>query len=213
MQNKESHSLISNRRKTVKGLLSVSHGSVSVERGFSASGNLLTPDKASMNAWGLNARLNMLSGLKKYDNKLFLVPMTKELLLLARNAHQSYRNYLEKEKHQSKKKEEEKENLKAKSEAAKSLKELCNSFVSKKSEEAKKKKAADKLLHEATARIETAIKRKNFEEITLAQGMLHGVKKLRSSEAKASKEMSSITKHIETKTTAITSYFKKLQNV
>lgn len=51
--------------QVVKAMLSLSHGSASVERGFSTSGNVLTHDKSAMNERGLNARLNILSGMKK----------------------------------------------------------------------------------------------------------------------------------------------------
>ena len=109
--------------------------------------------------------------MRKYENKLFLVPITKDLLLLGTNAYQSYKNYLETDK-ETRQKEENHSNLKA--EAAEELKDLSSSLIIKKSEEQKRKKAADKLFDEATKRLENAVKRKSFEEITLAQGMLHG---------------------------------------
>ena len=49
--------------------------------------------------------------------KPFLVPLTKELLLLRTNAHQSYKNYLEKEEKQ-RKAAEEKIKIKAEAETA-----------------------------------------------------------------------------------------------
>ncbi len=119
----------------------------------------------------------------------------------------------EKEEMQKIKEAEKRRNFKEKAEtaeAATELKNLSNSLLIKKNEEEKKKKAADKLLDEATERLESAIKRKNFDEIVLAQGMLHGVKKLRTSETEATTELCKIAKCIEKKTYDINSYYKKL---
>lgn len=70
-------------------------------------------------------------------------------------------------------------------------------------------KAADQLLEEATKRLEEGIKRKDYAEITLAQGMLAGVKRIRSTEAEKSDQVATIAEDIKRKTIKISSYFKK----
>lgn len=75
--------------------------------------------------------------------------------------------------------------------------------------EKEKQKAAKKLFKEANKRLESEMKRKNLEEITLAQGMLHGVKMLRTEEDKASTEALALAKKIQTKSTKISDYFKR----
>lgn len=69
--------------KIVKIGLSISHGSADVERGFSQSGRILTLDKASMSVRMLNSRQYIKDGLKSFDNRVELVPITNQLLLLA----------------------------------------------------------------------------------------------------------------------------------
>lgn len=128
--------------KVVKAALALSHGSASIERGFSTSGLVLTSDKTAMNERGINARLNILSGMKKYNSKVSLLPITDELLLLARKAYQSYKNYLEEEKNKEKmktekdKREEAEKNIlaeiKQKAEEATKLKQLSRDLVEKK---------------------------------------------------------------------------------
>ena len=77
----------------VKAILSLVHGNADVERGFSDSGNLLTENKAMMKERTLNAQLNILEGVRKYDSLAHKVPITGELLKLAKNAHRSYQMY------------------------------------------------------------------------------------------------------------------------
>lgn len=79
-----------NVAKVVKVCLALSHGSADVERGFSQSGRTLTEDKASMSLRMLNARLNIQHALRDFDNKVELVPITKDLIGLGRGAHASY---------------------------------------------------------------------------------------------------------------------------
>jgi hypothetical protein len=83
--------------------------------------------------------------------------------------------------------------------------------LKKSEEETKIKKNADKLFDEATKRLNSAVKRKNFDELRLAQGMLFGVKAMRKNEAESSKTVDSLAKVIKTKTQNISSYFSKIQ--
>ena len=80
--------------KVVKAILCLSHGSASIERGFSLSGPVLTSDKVIMNERVLNARLNILSDMKLYKHQAHLLLITNKFLVLAKNASQSYKNYL-----------------------------------------------------------------------------------------------------------------------
>lgn len=48
----------------------------------------------------LNARLNVKNALLSYGNKPECVPITKELLTLARSPNASYKSYLEKERNE-----------------------------------------------------------------------------------------------------------------
>lgn len=63
--------------KVVKAALSLAHGSSDVECGFSISRNQLPADRAAMTEKTLNARLNIRDGLKIYNGRPELVPITK----------------------------------------------------------------------------------------------------------------------------------------
>lgn len=81
--------------QVVKAALSLPHGSASVERGFSESGKILTDDQTNMQEKTLDARLIVRDGLKRYNSKPHLVPITNDLLKLAKTARSEYSNYLE----------------------------------------------------------------------------------------------------------------------
>ena len=61
----------------------------------STSGHLLTSDDVNMNECVLNARLNILPGMKLCKNQAHFLFTTNKLLVLAKNTNQSYKNYLE----------------------------------------------------------------------------------------------------------------------
>src|SRR5690606_19828880 len=67
------------------------------ERGFSTSGNIL-PRNTAMSLETLNARLNIIDGLRRFDGKLELVPITKDMLLTAKSSRQKYEVHLVKER-------------------------------------------------------------------------------------------------------------------
>jgi len=90
--------------KVVKAVLSLSHGSASVERGFSISGQIITPDKVRMKVKTLNAKLNIKSALRAYGGKAELVPITRELITEANFAYSKYKSHLEEEKRTAEKK-------------------------------------------------------------------------------------------------------------
>ena len=70
-------------------------------------------------------------------------------------------------------------------------------------------KAANQLLEEATKCLEEGFKCKNYGEITLAQGMLAGIKRIRSAEAEKSDQVATIAEDIKLKAAKISSYVKK----
>ncbi|KYN01819.1 hypothetical protein ALC62_07392 [Cyphomyrmex costatus] len=80
--------------KVVKTLLSLSHGNADVERGFSTSALILTDNRASMSEKTLNSYMIVKYALKMCNNLPHTVPIAKELLNLARTAHQKYDEYL-----------------------------------------------------------------------------------------------------------------------
>lgn len=84
--------------KVVKAALSLTHGSAAVERGFSESGNILTDDRANLSEKTLNAILSVRNGLKYDVMEAYKVPITGELMNLARKAHREYQLYKEEEK-------------------------------------------------------------------------------------------------------------------
>ena len=66
--------------EVVKMSLTVPHGSADVERGFSLSARILSEERASMSERTLNARLNVIHGIKLFENNRTKVPVTKGLL-------------------------------------------------------------------------------------------------------------------------------------
>ncbi|XP_048511379.1 uncharacterized protein LOC125500995 [Athalia rosae] len=199
-----------NISKIVKASLSLSHGSADIERGFSSSGRILTQDKTAMSLKTLNAKIYIKDGMKRFQNKPELVPMTKKLILAAESAHLKYKNYLEEVARAAKEEEvtrnaekpeiEKKRALKEKMEQSrKKLKILETEFKSADQEEKQQRKLADKLFTEANDRLNRAIGNKDMEEIQLAQSMLQSVKHLRKEEDNKKSKRESIYKKLEVK--------------
>ncbi len=63
------------------------HGNSDVKRGISMLGCVLTDDNAAMSLRMLNARLTVLDGMRDYDCKPHLVPVTRKL------GHQLHASY------------------------------------------------------------------------------------------------------------------------
>lgn len=103
--------------KVVKTALATSHGNADVERGFSTSGRILTDDRASMSERTLNAFMTVKSALRSFANAPHLIPIPKDLLLMAHKAYANYKIYLEEEKQKKAAKEKEKLEEKEKREA------------------------------------------------------------------------------------------------
>ncbi len=216
-----------NLAQVVKPSLTLSHGSANVERGFSRSSRVLTEDKASMSVKTLNSRLTVLDGLQSFGNKPECVPITKELLNLARNAHNNYNLYLEKERirkeEETRKKEiaekEEamvKENIRKIEESEKDIEMLKNELkFAKKDEKTHIDKLlminlSDKLLDEANKRLKKALDSNNFVEAKIAQAIIEGVVKTKEEFKEKRKAVTVLEKRIEKrKDSVITNFFNK----
>lgn len=74
----------------VKAALSFTHKSSDVERRFSESGKILTADKTKMNGKTFNTRFSIIDGLKRFNSIPHEIPISGELLKLARTARHSY---------------------------------------------------------------------------------------------------------------------------
>lgn len=85
-------------KRVVQNALALTHGNADVERGFSISSKILTPEKSRMTEKTLNAKLYITDGLKKHDKLVYKVPITADLIKLAQGAYSSYKLYLEKER-------------------------------------------------------------------------------------------------------------------
>lgn len=97
--------------KVVKDVLSLSQGSAFVERGFSISGQIITPDKVRIKVKTLNAKLNIKNALRAYGGKAELIPITRELITEAHLAYSQYKSHLEEIKRTAEKKEIDKKEI------------------------------------------------------------------------------------------------------
>lgn len=206
--------------KVVKAVLSLSHGSASVERYFSISGQIITPDKVRMKVKTLNAKLNIKSALRAYGGKAELVPITRELITEANFAYSKYKSHLEEEKRTAEKEIEKKEIEQEKKrnqllkeqldKSQKDIKILEDEYKEAKKNEISQKNVAEKMIEEASLRLKNAVKKKEFNEIQIAQAMLEGAHTLHK-EYKLKEEASAlIQKKIEKrKSNLISSFIEK----
>ncbi|CAI6374105.1 unnamed protein product [Macrosiphum euphorbiae] len=190
--------------KVVKAVLSLSHGSASVERGFSISGQIITPDKVRMKVKTLNAKLNIKSALRAYGGKAELIPITRELLTEAHFAYRKYKSNLEEEKRTAERKEIEKKDIEEEKKrnqllneqlvkSQKDIKILEDKYKEAKKNEVSQKNVAEKMIEEANLRLKNAVKKKEFNEIQIAQAMLEGAQTLHK-EYKLKEEASAVIK-------------------
>lgn len=202
----------------VKSLLTLSHGQADIERGFSESANILTPDKASMSERTLNAHQNVRSLLKRYGGKAKSVPITKELINMGRGARSHYQLYLEEEKRQadmleaqrqeeSKRKEEDEEARRKLSHNKRRLEDEEALLKKQKLDEEAKTKRADKLLKEANTRLEKAIASADMEEVALAKAMLDTVTSMRKEAEKQRVEVSMTQKSVDKRKSTLIDHF------
>lgn len=207
--------------KVVKMCLTLSHGSADVERGFSQSGRILTDDKGSMSLRMLNARRNIKDKLKSCEERPELIPVTKELLSMARSANAAYKSYLEKQKLEElsklKKKEEEEERLRLEKENAEEVRKRKSAIDKMQSElkklkkdEDDKRKTNEKLFEVAQAKLNAALNKNDLEEAKVAQAMLEGVKVVKEQEKTLHKKIENVQSQLDKKQlSVITQFFKK----
>lgn len=205
--------------KIVKCFMSLTHGSADIERDFSTSGDVLTEDKVHMTERTLNARLNIKCGLKTFFGDLPLsVPIDKELVHSARYAYENYSLYMEKCKEEEKQKQKQieldehkrMENIRVfeKIRSGKNEIEQLESVLNEKLKQ--QSNNASKLLSEAKERLKNAIAKKNFAEISMAQGVLEGSKALLHAQIEEKKEIDELKAKVsKRKTELIKNYIKR----
>lgn len=81
----------------VQAALSCVHGNATVESGFSESGNTLTDARPQMLERTLSATQTVKSVLKLFGNNPANVPISGELMAMARGAYHRYEEHLRKE--------------------------------------------------------------------------------------------------------------------
>lgn len=141
--------------KVVKAALAASHGNADVERGFSASGRILTENRASMSERTLNAFMTVKSAMRTFGKQPHLVPISKELLMMAHKAYANYKQYLEDERRkkaaeadeklkEQERKDAEKQTLKQMNNLKVSIEKKEEELKELRKEEEKKKQTADR---------------------------------------------------------------------
>jgi len=162
----------------IEACLSLSHGNADVEQGFSRSGCILTDTNTVMSLKMLNARLSDCDRMPAYDCKPHLVPVTRQLLTLAHQAHASYTAYLEgtkfEEAEAKQKKAGEEAAASARRQAQKDLEEgqkqlmsLEDSLKKAKAEQHAKEKLTDSLLKEAENKLKKAVQTGDVTDINV----------------------------------------------
>jgi hypothetical protein len=208
-----------NITKVVKAVLSLSHGSADVERGFSTSKRILTDDKTGLLCRTLNARLNIIDGLAMYENRPEFVPISKKLIQMATLAHKSYQGYLENERAKKRICEEEhlRDQLKSIQTSvevvvteSKSLEALETELKTRESNVLQQNKAACSILQQASERLNSAIEKGDLVEVRVAKGLLEGYQQMKNMETKDAAETKKITQSLNKRKSAlINSFIKK----
>lgn len=178
----------------IKPLLSLSHGNADVERVFSNTGRLITKERAAMGERMVDSVLSISTVLKnKFENRVELVPITKELLALAKAAHSSYQAYLEKKKGEvefKKQQEMQREEARKQEEESRKLQKLEKNKIEElelqikklDEQESNKKKAGDKLLCEANLKLTEGLKKNDLVQVDVAKSLVVAAQNLRSEE-------------------------------
>ena len=197
-----------NLTNLVKTSLLIFHGSADVERSFSDSANILTDNKTGMSIELLNARLNIKSALKQYQNKIEDIPITNELLKMVKLAGTLYKENMERKKRETeeaqKKREEDKkikEAMKKKKdemeENKKTLLALEDDLKNQKHELATKRKAYNDTLEIANKKLKKSVDKNDISGARVAQAIIEGASKLKDDEISILKKCSSLEKKIK----------------
>lgn len=205
-------------QEVVKMCLCISHGSADVERGFSLSSRILTDERSSMTERTLNARLSTIDGLRVYGNNPVNVPITRQLILSAVNAHKSYKLYLEEKKRNEEseriKAEDDRKKREADEESRKEVKRMKHSVeeLKKKLDEVNKlyklkKETSEKMHEEANKRLKKALSKTqvDVQEVSLAQAMYEGAQLVKNEEQLLSEKVASLQSELDRKTNKLLS--------
>ena len=166
--------------KLVKTALALGHGKTEVERVFSESGKSVTDDGIRLSEASINGIRATSDGLKTFKCP-GSGPITKQLLQQGRSAHAHYAMRLEKEQ---KEKQEAQKQLTLRREQAlqkeaqkqqlnKEKKDLQSEEKESERQETAQQdsmEVGDTILKEATAKLQAALKNKDFKEVFVAQG-------------------------------------------
>lgn len=172
--------------KLVKSALLFPQGNADVERGFSISNNVLTTERTEMSIDTLNGLLTTKDALIFYDPEQHLpqsVPLTKSLLQSCPGAYASYNSRMERQKEQQqqmlaseaeeqdkvkKRKQFEEEQAAEKRRRKEKEAKLCVEENAAKQEF----DVGQQLIAEANEKISSALKTKNFRQISVAHTMM-----------------------------------------
>lgn len=170
-------------KKLIKAVLTLSHGNADVERSLSVNKQAIGTNRTLLTPESLNGIRQVKDAVAAEDGKIHAMDFNKEFISCIRRAHEKYRQRLE----ERRKQEEAEKNAKARkeTEAQKQLAEE-KAFQEKKrklkrtekdlqkehEEHQFKLKAAEVLLSEANQRLADAVKSKDFNEVTVSQGLL-----------------------------------------
>ena len=191
----------------VKVSLLVYHGSADVERSFSESSNMLAENQACMSVELLNAKLNIRSALKYYNNKPELVPITNDMMRRVGSAYSVYKAFLDKKKEEeeiAKKKseeekriaEEEKKKKQEINENKKSLLELEEELKSQKKDLLGKRKVYKETIDLGNKKLKKALDLNNLTHARVAQAIISSAASIKAEEDALEKKKVALEKKI-----------------
>lgn len=172
-----------NLAKVVQCCLSLAHSNADTERSLSVNKRMLTTERMSLSEETINGLRHVKDGVKACGGQPYCVPITRKLISACKNANARYEDYRTKAKDTELKKaaeakaaeEESKEAERLQNERKEKLKKLSENqkMVDDEEKEAQEKFAnANLLLDEAQKRLSQAITAKDFNEISIASGLL-----------------------------------------
>ena len=167
--------------QVVKAAIVFGHGNAEVERGFSECSKSVTQESVRLTEAYVDGIRATNDGLKPFSSPAS-VPITKKFFQMGRAAHSSYQTRLEKEKEERRKRQraldEQKEGLRVKAAQEKLSKEKKD-LVSKDKElekmvndQEEEIEVGNTFLKDACKKLPSAIKSKNFREMSVAQAMI-----------------------------------------
>lgn len=205
----------------IQTILCLSHGNAEVERGFSRSMRILTKDRNSLGEKCFNAILTVADALKTvYNNRVDLVPISKELCTLAKTAHSAYEDYLSAKKREEERRtndekrrlENEKirqEELKHKDIENEQIIQLEKKLKDIKKQETNKVKAASELLQDANQKLTKALKNNNITQANVAHALIQGAQMMINEETNLLQEEGKLQQHVNKRKSDLLLYFTK----